>query len=200
VSCSKLDVEYQRYPGQDILGIRHSLRTIYAEVYSEPPYLWGDEQTKLFEERLEAQRQQDGFALVGARIGGELVGFTFGVTLRPESRWWSGLLSPVGESVTRESPSRTLAVVELLVRSPWRRLGIGKRLHDMLLADRPEERATLTVLPEARPAQLAYAKWGWTKVAQKRNPLPGAPVFDVLIKPLAKRGPGSRAGRPRRPR
>ena len=187
MGSARPDVEYQRYAGQDILSISHSLQVVYAEVYSEPPYEWGNDHMNLFEERLEVQRQQDGFSLVSARIGGEPIGFTFGVTLRPESRWWSSLLSPTDEDVTRESTGRTFAVVELLVRSPWRRGGVGRRLHDMLLADRQEERATLTVLPEARPAQLAYGKWGWIKVAQKRNPLPGAPIFDVMIKPLARR-------------
>jgi hypothetical protein len=60
-------------------------------------------------------------------------------------------------------------------------------MHDLLLADRPEERATLTVLPAATPAQCAYAKWGWRRVAQKRNPLPGSPVFDVMVKELERR-------------
>jgi hypothetical protein len=57
-------------------------------------------------------------------------------------------------------------------------------MHDMLLRDRPEQRATLTVRPDALPAQQAYATWGWRTVARKRNPLPGSPVFDVLIREL----------------
>jgi hypothetical protein len=40
------------------------------------------------------------------------------------------------------------------------------------------------VLPAAASAQAAYATWGWRKVAQKRNPLPGSPIFDVMIKDL----------------
>jgi hypothetical protein len=58
----------------------------------------------------------------------------------------------------------------------------------LLLKDRAEERATLTVLPAAAPAQAAYRKWGWHQVAQKRNPLPGSPLFDVLIKQLTPAG------------
>jgi hypothetical protein len=54
----------------------------------------------------------------------------------------------------------------------------------MLLTGRQEERATLTVLPAAVPAVAAYQKWGWYKVAEKRNPLPGAPVFAVMVKDL----------------
>jgi hypothetical protein len=57
-------------------------------------------------------------------------------------------------------------------------------MHDMLLSDRPEERATLTARPDASAAQTAYARWGWRKVAEKTNPLPGNPVYDILIKPL----------------
>jgi hypothetical protein len=76
-------------------------------------------------------------------------------------------------------------LVELLVRRPWRRLRIAQCLHDLLLTGRPEERATLTVLPAAEPAQRAYVKWGWQTVAQKRNPLPGSPVFGVLVKALS---------------
>jgi len=46
----------------------------------------------------------------------------------------------------------------------------------------------------ADPAQRAYAKWGWRAVAQKRNPLPGSPIFDVLVKEFPP-SPGGAAGR-----
>jgi hypothetical protein len=65
---------------------------------------------------------------------------------------------------------------------------------DLLFTGHPQERAMLTALPEATAAQAAYRRWGWQKVAQKRNPLPGSPIFDILIKdlrpPAQKPGPG----------
>jgi len=85
------------------------------------------------------------------------------------------LVEPLPDDVTEERPGRTFALVEMLVRKPWRR-HVAETMHGMLLKDRPEERATLTVLPEALPAQRAYAKWGWYRVGQKRNPLPGGAV------------------------
>jgi hypothetical protein len=91
----------------------------------------------------------------------------------------------VDETVTHEYPNRTFALVELLVRAPWRRQRIGESIHDHLLGNRVEERATLTVLPAADAAQAAYRKWGWQRVTQKRNPLPGSPVFDVMVKQLS---------------
>jgi len=91
---------------------------------------------------------------------------------------------PVGQDITAEHPNRTFALVELLVRAPWRRQHVAASIHRRLLADRIEERATLTVLPAAEAAHAAYRAWGWQKVAQKRNPLPGSPLFDVMLKPL----------------
>jgi GNAT superfamily N-acetyltransferase len=161
------------------------LKELYAEVYAESPYEWGDEHADLFVERFKVQAAQDGFALVQGRRGAELVGCCFGVTLRLSTPWWQNLLEPVPADVTNEFPGRTFAVVELLVRKPWRRQHIAQEMHDLLLRNRPEERATLTVLPAAVPAQRAYAKWGWHTIAQKRNPLPGSPVFDVMVKELA---------------
>ncbi len=169
------------------------LAELYIEVYGEPPYNWGAEYTALFAERFEGQRQQDGFSLVEARDGSQLVGVGFGVTLRPTTPWWRTLLTVLPATTTTEYPNRTFALVELLVREQWRRQHIAQRLHDRLLADRPEERATLTVLPAATAAQAAYRKWGWQRVAQKRNPLPGSPVFDVMIKALHE-SPSAAAG------
>ena len=85
------------------------------------------------------------------------------------------------EDVTAEHAGRTFAVADVLVRAPWRRQGIGAALHDLVLRDRPEERATLTVLPAATPAQAAFRNWGWRKVARTRDPDPGSPVSDVLV-------------------
>jgi hypothetical protein len=72
----------------------------------------------------------------------------------------------------------------LLVRASWRRQGIAATLHDLILKNRPEERATLIVLPAAIPAQEAFQKWGWRKVARTSDPRPGLPVSDVLVTTL----------------
>jgi GNAT superfamily N-acetyltransferase len=159
-------------------------RALYTEVYAESPYGWGDDHADLFAERFQLQLRQPGFAVVEARDGTALAGLAFGVTLQPTTPWWNNLTTPLPAAITTEHPGRTFALVELLVRAPWRRQGIAQVMHDLLLKDRPEERATLTVLPAATPAQAAYQKWGWHKVAQKRNPLPGSPLFDVMLRQL----------------
>jgi GNAT superfamily N-acetyltransferase len=159
------------------------LQALHAEVYADPPYGRADDPV-LFADRFRVQRRQPGFALAEARSGGYLVGYASGMPLRPSTSWWRDLTAPAPGDLTAEHPGRTFALTELLVRASWRRQGIAQALHDFLLAGRPEERATLTVLPAATAAQSAFAKWGWRKVARTRESGPGSRVADVLVRPL----------------
>jgi ribosomal protein S18 acetylase RimI-like enzyme len=153
------------------------VQALHAEVYGEQP-------DDGFARRFQVLRRQPGFARAEARHGGYLVGYAFGVPLRPSTSWWRHLTTPLPDEVTTEHPGRTFALVELLVRASWRRQGIAAALHDLILASRPEERATLTVPPTATPAQNAFRKWGWRKIARTHDDGPGSPVSDVLIIPL----------------
>jgi ribosomal protein S18 acetylase RimI-like enzyme len=134
-----------------------------------------------FADRFRVMRRQPGFVLAEARHGGYLVGYAFGMPLRPSTSWWRRLTTPLPDEVTAEHPGRTFALAELLVRASWRRQGIAGTLHDLILAGRPEERATLTVRPAATAAQRAFRKWGWRKVARTRDDGPSSPVSDVLV-------------------
>ena len=143
-----------------------------------------------FARRFRVLRRQPGFVLAEARHGGYLVGYAFGMPLRPSTSWWRQLTTPLPDEITAEHPGRTFALVELLVRASWRRQGIAQTLHDLILANRPEERATLTVRPTATPAQHAFRKWGWRKVARTRDAEPGSPVSDVFVTTLRQDIPG----------
>jgi ribosomal protein S18 acetylase RimI-like enzyme len=159
------------------------LRALHAEVYADPPYRCPDD-AALFADRFRVQRRQPGFVLAEARHGGYLVGYGSGMALRPATSWWRDLTTPLPDEVTAEHPGRTFALTDLLVRASWRQQGIGQALHDRILASRAEERATLTVLPAATPAQNAFRAWGWRKVARTRDAGPGSQVSDVLVAAL----------------
>ena len=171
------------------------LRAAHEEVYARPPYPRGED-PQTFAGRFRVQRRQPGFVLAEARHGGYLVGYAAGMPLRPSTSWWRHLTTPLGDDMTAEHPGRTFALTELLVRASWRQQGLGRALHDLILAGRPEERATLTVLPTAAPAQAALRSWGWRRIARTRDSGPGAPVADVLVISLPVKGrwpaPGTR--------
>lgn len=131
--------------------------------------------------RARVRRRQPGFTLIEARHGQYLVGCASGMPLRASTSWWRGLTAPLPGQVTAEHPGRTFAVTGLAVRPSWRRQGIGRELHRLLLAERPEERATLTVAPGAAAAQAALRSWGWRKVARTRGDDGAGPVLDLLL-------------------
>jgi ribosomal protein S18 acetylase RimI-like enzyme len=167
--------------GAQAAASAEDLLALHAEVYGEQS---GDGFARWFG----VLRRQPGFVLAEARHGGYLVGYAFGVPLRPSTSWWRQLTTLLPEEVTTEHPGRTFALVEVAVRPSWRRQGIAETLHDLILEDRPEERATLTVPPTATAAQQAFRKWGWRKVARTRDDGPGSPVSDVLVTTLPRAG------------
>jgi GNAT superfamily N-acetyltransferase len=171
------EITFRLLDGTQAAAHAEDLLALHAEVF-------GDQSDDGFARRFRILRRQPGFVLAEARHGGYLVGYAFGMPLRPSTSWWRHLTTPLPDEVTTEHPGRTFALVELLVRPSWRRQGIAGALHDLILEHRPEERATLTVLPTATPAQQAFQKWGWRKVARTRAAEPGSPVSDVLITTL----------------
>ena len=188
------EITFELLNGTEAAGCGDALAALAAEVYADPPYRQDGAQAARFDGRFRVQRRQPGFALALARHGDYLVGYALGMPLRPSTSWWRHLTTPLPDDLTAEHPGRTFALAELLVRAPWRRQGIGRDLHDLILAGRAEERATLTVRPAAGPAQGAFAAWGWRKAGRSREPEPGAPVLDILLRPL----PACRASPPAR--
>lgn len=185
------DTEFELLDGLRALADTAELQALHAEVFGAPPYRQPADAEE-FSRRFRVQCRQPGFVLAEARSGGYLVGYAAGMPLRPATSWWRALTSPPPEEVITEYPGRTFSLVDLLVRAAWRRQGIGHTLHDLLLAGRPEERATVVVWPEATAAQRAFQSWGWRKVARTRERGSESTVADVLLTALpagSKRSP-----------
>lgn len=161
---------------------------VYAEVYADKlgdPFFTVDR----FLERFRGHTAREGYALVTCHLGDDLIGYAYGLPLQADTRWWQGLRADAPDDMRRETGRRTFALNEIMVRAPWRRRGIARRLHDALLAGRSEERATLLVDPSNTPARTAYLRWGWT-VLGSLQPFPDAPVYDAMTLDLAARRAG----------
>ncbi|WP_053700516.1 GNAT family N-acetyltransferase [Streptomyces sp. NRRL F-5755] len=188
---------FQRYEGQEAAQQLDAFLPAYEEVYAEPPYCETPRDVKDFIERYQVQTQRPGMRLVLARDDDEVVGFAFGYLLAADTRWWQNLQKPLPEDFTREDGHRTYVIIELAVRSPWRRRGIAAGLHAHLLDGLDAERVTLTVRPEpeAAPAQAAYAAWGYRTVGVS-HPWEDAPYYDAMVLelPAAQRAVGAAMG------
>jgi GNAT superfamily N-acetyltransferase len=182
VVVSTPSITFRLLGGRQAAAHAGELQALHREVYGAA----GD--GAVFARQLQVWQRQPGFVVTEARHGGYLVGYACGMPLRPSTSWWRALTTPLPAEVTTEHPGRTFGLTELLVRAPWRKQGIARALHDLILGGRPEERATVTVPAGAIPAQSAFRKWGWQKVARTRGPQPGSPVLDVLLIALPANG------------
>ncbi|GIG88728.1 GNAT family N-acetyltransferase [Plantactinospora endophytica] len=163
--------------------VLEELVAIYVEVYDDSTDAFHGEQR--YRIQLAGHMATPGWKLVTAGTDDEIIGYAYGFPLPPTTRWWRGLQTPLDSGFTEEDGRRTFAVSEIMVRTAWRRKGIGRSLHDTLLAGRPEPRATLLAEPDNFPAQAAYAAWGWDKVAVLRPRWDNAPLYEVLVKGVA---------------
>jgi GNAT superfamily N-acetyltransferase len=170
----------QRYGRETVAALRDELIDVHtdarAELLDQPFYT-----AERFGERLDNYAADPTFTLVTGHADQILVGYAFGGTLTAATRWWTGLRDVSDPDVTTETGSRTFAFRELLVRKPYQRRGYAHQLHDALLADRPEERATLLVRVD-NPARNIYLRWGW-KVVGTMQPFPDAPIMEAMTRP-----------------
>lgn len=139
-----------------------------------------------FDERLTSYASRKGWEAVIAFHGDEPVGYIFGVPLIRGSRWWATMRQPLPDDFTRESGTRTFAVNEVLVRKAYRGTagaGTSRLLHETLLVERHEDRATLLVDPTRSEGRLkrVYESWGYRDIGAQQ-PFDDSPVFATMLR------------------
>jgi ribosomal protein S18 acetylase RimI-like enzyme len=117
----------------------------------------------------------------------QAIGFAFGFQFPAQTKWWNGALTPLSDDITAERPGRTFAIIEIAVKRPYRRRGVGRLLHTHLTAGLSEERIMLLVRPNAPAPQHAYLSWEYQPVGQIQ-PFPDEPGDDAMIKSLVSSG------------
>jgi GNAT superfamily N-acetyltransferase len=177
VPTATLDIEHG--DASSLARCRDALLAVYADAYADKldnPFF----SSERYWERLEAYGTREGFSLVLGRLNGELTAYAMGFTLPADSAWWRGQLTEADPTLIAEDGHRTFALTYMMVRVAHRRRGYARALHNALLANRPEQRATLLVIPDNIPARTAYRTWGWYQVGQLQ-PFPDAPIYDALV-------------------
>lgn len=157
------------------LELRDEAAELYAVVFAEPPYNEGPEMAEGFRRAFKREVKRDGFAFIAARDGDQLTGMAYGYTM-PPGEWWRNA-EPDPPAEIRDAPK--LAVMEWAVHPAHRGHGIGRRLMDALLADRPEPWATLNVNPAAAARDI-YLAAGWSSCGMTRNRV--YPDMEILIR------------------
>ena len=160
--------------------LRSELLDVYADAYADRIAISDFYAPDRYWQRITGYASRTGFTLATARADNTLVGYALGFTLPADTAWWEDLRTPVGPADIAEDGHRTFAVNELMVRPTHRGRGYGRQLHDALLSNRPEQRATLLVRPDNEHARSAYLRWGWHKLGETQ-PFPDSPVYDAMV-------------------
>ncbi|MQS35922.1 GNAT family N-acetyltransferase [Streptomyces katsurahamanus] len=177
-----MEAEYQRYDGVTAKTVADELVGTYSEVYSVPPYVDDPFFTvDMFGDRLHRAFGMPGFETVTARVDGQVVGLVHGVTLMADKPWWVSLDDRAGDKLrTAVENGEVFWLRELMVRPKYGRQGLGRQLHDTIIAGREETATALTCVIGNEPAHSAYLRWGYRIMGQIKH-APESPVYDAMV-------------------
>lgn len=162
--------------------VRPLLLDVYREIYASEDASFHS--VGKFAERLDMYAALDGWeAVIGRTEENVVTGYTFGAPLPPGSGWWRSAAEPLPEGLTAENGRRTFAVFEIMVRAAWRGTGEAHRIHEALLAGRPEQRATLLVDTTHDQVRRRYEEWGYRSIGSQK-PFQDAPVYVMMLRLL----------------
>jgi GNAT superfamily N-acetyltransferase len=171
----------RHYTTDQVPEVRSTLLEVYAEVYADDiasdPFAGLDR----FAGGLDGWSSRPGWSCAVGYDDDQVVGYAYGAVLPQGARWWGGLLTEVDEDLVRETGTRTYALSELMVRVPWRKTGTARQLHDALLAERTEERATLLVRQSHPKVHALYESWGWRTIGDLRPRIEHAPLMHAML-------------------
>ena len=125
------------------------------------------------------------FVAFFALEGDNLLGFAYGYAGGPGEYWYDLVHRAMPPPMRAEWMGEPFEFVELLVAPAARGRGIGGRLHDRLLAGRPEPVALLTVRADNAPALALYRARGWRVLIEDFRFAPGGERFFVMGKRLS---------------
>lgn len=174
-----------RFSVDDLEHIRQVLLDVYVEVYADRltgPFFSAER----FIDRLNSQITAPRWEAVIGYHDDQPIGYAYGASLRPNTTLWQNMDPVPSESFIAESAGRTFFMFELMLRTPWRKRGLSKHLHDALLAGRSETRTALTVEHDHPRVRALYESWGYTNMGADR-PMADAPLYDVMVldRPIA---------------
>ncbi|GAA1990017.1 GNAT family N-acetyltransferase [Catenulispora subtropica] len=159
-----VDIVIRTLTPSTLAPLREAVLAVAAQAFAIPP--WNEKPSDAINivDRMWDVTTRPDFIATAAFDGPHMIGFTYGYTDDRLTTMWSDEAGSAAEA---------FEVIELAVAPSYQGLGVGKRLHDALLADAPSPRLLLTH-PEA-PARHAYGRWGWTEVAEAVMPA-GHPI------------------------
>ncbi len=180
MTSPKPDIQLRHYTGGEFSTIRNIAINLYREAFAheiDQPF-WS---VHRYSHRIDRHATMSEFGAVVAYTHQEPAGFAYGITLPATTHWWATIQPPLTDpAFTREDGHRTFALFEVIVKPEHQGHGIGRRIHDQLLASRGEQRITIATHHGNTHARNTYTKWGYRHIGT-RQPTPPAPLLDIYL-------------------
>jgi GNAT superfamily N-acetyltransferase len=155
-------VEAHLLTGDPPGGVLDAARSVYAAAFAQAPYDEGPAEADAFVERTRRYaRDRDGPRLALVEAGGP-VGVGLAVLARPGDWWRDRAAAAVApDDARRWIGAECLEVVHVAVHPRAQGRGLGRLVHDLLIAGRPAATGILACDPAAGPARGLYTARGW---------------------------------------
>ncbi len=151
------------FPARDDAS-REAFVKLHAEAFSPLPYRRTSAQISGFRDALRQHVMRPGFTAFCADAGDRTVAFAYGYTTSPNYQWDRNIREALGPRA-RSWLVDCFALAELAVHPDAQGYGIGRAVHDALLAAQPHPRAVLSTLDAPTPGRLMYSLAGWQVLA-----------------------------------
>lgn len=176
-TASVLTLTHYGPPGYGV--IRQQLLDVFAEVYAEEAAVDPFFSLPRFTQRLDGHAAHSGWACVVGTIQDTVVGYAYG---RPDSEQeWRDMTTVIAPEVrSYGAGGQMFGLCEVMVRTPWRGAGIARTIHDDLMRERPEPRASLLVERDHPRVRATYERWGYHVVGTSQ-PYPDSPLYDAMV-------------------
>ena len=166
----------------DIKAVWDTLIEIYAEVRADqlhqPHY-----SVERYGERLARHAAEPGWEVVVGYDGEDPAGYAYVNTIERDDRWWYRMTTPLPEGTTSHP---TVALKEIMLRTPWRGMGLAREIHDELLVHRPEEQVSLLGNAQSGNGKVKalYERWGYREIGEQ-HPSPDGPVLTAMLRAIS---------------
>ncbi len=165
----------------------------YGRAFADAPYRRNSSQVAAFAAAVRRHAIRPGFAGLVAVNGGVVAGFTYGYSAHHNHEWHLHVRMALGELADRWLHD-AFVYAELAVEPRYRRRGVGRHLHNLLLTRQRHPRAILSTLDQDTAGRRLYEEAGWQRlVGGVRFP---ATTAQYVIMGRESVGIGDRAPRP----
>jgi ribosomal protein S18 acetylase RimI-like enzyme len=182
------ELSLRRHRAAEALRLEDRVLAVYAasheQAIRDDPWL---SEAKFCERLEELYAPGRDFEMVSGWLGDELIGYAFGSPRDNAAATWEAVRAAPPDIPIPDEPGPIYIFREFAVHPDHQGRGHGRRIHDELLAARPEPLAHLLVRVENDRARRAYTSWGWRDIGSQQ-PFPDAPVMIAMVVELRRRG------------